>query len=359
MCNHKSEVQAYETLMDHYNASFDAITPELDLIKDRFQILMRKDDRLNAIGLSETNEINNQLVQYSQKDSLPATLTKPELSELKWCLKTLSSFRQDGFYRYHENAFDYLPTPILTAGDPANFKLFRWGLIPFYMSDKEKAMMLRTQTVNCISEEMFDKPSFKDAVKNGQRCLIPVTGFFEWRWLDEQGTVKIPYYVTFRDQKVRSIAGLYSRWKDKDTGEYYYSYTVLTTKANSILEYVHNNKKRMPVFIAPEDEKAWLDKDLKKEDVMELCQPFQDTAMRAFTISKLLTTRNINTNVAEVLAPMNYNNAIQQANQFLLSGEKKKALEAFKEAVSGDKIKIGDLENAAGQEILAELALSS
>jgi hypothetical protein len=158
---------------------------------------------------------------------------------------------------------------------------------------------------------------------------------------------------------VRSIAGLYSRWKDKETGEYYYSYTVLTTKANSILEYVHNNKKRMPVFIAPEDEKTWLEKDLKKEDVLELCHPFQDTAMRAFTISKLLTTRYINTNVPEVLAPMNYNNAIQHANQFLLSGEKKKALEAFKEAVSGDKIKIGDLENAAGQEILAELALSS
>ena len=85
------------------------------------------------------------------------------------------------------------------------------------MTDREKAMILRTQTLNCISEEMYEKPSFKDAIKNGQRCLIPVTGFFEWRWLDEQGTVKIPYHVTFRDQKVRSMAGLYSRWKDKDT----------------------------------------------------------------------------------------------------------------------------------------------
>ncbi|HEY3406190.1 MAG TPA: SOS response-associated peptidase, partial [Ohtaekwangia sp.] len=210
---------------------------------------------------------------------------------------------------------------------------------------------------NCISEEMYDKPSFRDAIKNGQRCLIPVTGFYEWRWLDEQGTVKIPYYVTFRDQKVRSIAGLYSRWKDKETGEYYYSYTVLTTRANTILEYVHNHKKRMPVFIAPEDEKTWLTKDLSKEDVLGLCQPYQDTAMRAYTVSKLLTTKNTNTNVPEVRGPMNYNKAIQEANQFLLSGDKKKALEAFKNSVSGEKIKIDDLQNAARQEILEELSL--
>jgi putative SOS response-associated peptidase YedK len=357
MCYHKSFAQKIEDLMNHYSASFNSINDELEPIREQFSILMQKDDRLNEIGISNNTDLNNQLVAYSQKDALPATLTKPELSELKWCLKTLTSFKEDGVYRYHENGFDYLPTPIITAGEPANFKLFRWGLIPFYMSDKEKAMILRTQTLNCISEEMYEKPSYKDAIKNGQRCLIPVTGFYEWRWLDEQGTVKIPYYITFRDQKVRSMAGLYSRWKDKESGEYYYSYTLLTTRANSILEYVHNNKKRMPVFIAPEDEKTWLNKDLTKEQVMELCQPYQDTSMRAYTVSKLLTTKNINTNVQEVMAPMNYNNAIQEANQFLLTGDKKKALEVFKNSVSGDKIKIGDLENAAHQEILAELSL--
>jgi putative SOS response-associated peptidase YedK len=205
---------------------------------------------------------------------------------------------------------------------------------------------------------MYDKPSFRDAIRNGQRCLIPVTGFYEWRWLDEQGTVKIPYYVTFRDQKIRSIGGLYSRWKDKETGQYYYSYTVLTTGANAILEYVHNAKKRMPVFIAKEDEKDWLNRDLKKEDVLELCRPSNDSAMRAFTVSKLLTTRNINTNVPDVRTPMNYNEAIQVANEFLMRGDKKKALEAFKNAVSGEKIKLDDLTNAASQEIKAELSLS-
>ena len=113
----------------------------------------------------------------------------------------------------------------------------------------------------------------------------------------------------------------------------------------------------MPVFIAKEDEKAWLNKDLSQKDVRELCQPSQDASMRAYTISKLLTTKNIVTNVPEVLSPMNYNQAMKEAQQHLLSGDKKKALEAFKNLVSGDKLKIEDLQQAANQEIIAELEL--
>src|SRR5688572_7972108 len=318
MCYHKSEVQKFIDLMDHYSASFHAIKDDLELVKEQFTALLKKDEKLMELGLGEPKALNNQLIQYSQKDALPSFYTKQELSEMKWCLKTLDSFKEDGFSRYHENSFDYLPTPIITTGDPENFKLFKWGLIPFYMNDRDKAMILRTQTLNCISEEMYEKPSFKDAIKNGQRCLIPVTGFFEWRWLDDQGTVKIPYYVTFRDQKVRSMAGLYSRWKNPNNGEYYYSYTILTCPANTIMEYVHNSKKRMPVFIDKENEKDWLNRDLKKDDVMDLCKPYQDPSMRAYTISKMLTTRGINLNVPEVRAPFSYKDSIQQANEFLL-----------------------------------------
>ena len=357
MCYYKSLAQRESELLSHYAASFQTITDELEPIKERFSILMSKDEKLGALSLSAPNEIHSLLTLYSQKDSLPSSLTKPELSELKWSLKTLSSFHDNGLYRYLENGFDYLPTPILTAGDPTNFKLFKWGLIPFYIAEREKAMVLRTQTLNCISEEMYEKPSFRDAAKKAQRCLIPVTGFFEWRWLDEQGTVKIPYHITFRDHQLRSMAGLYSQWKDKETGEYYYSYTVLTCEANSILEYVHNSKKRMPIFIAKEDEQAWLNKELNPKDVKELCHPSRDPAMSAYTISKLLTTRNIINNIPEVLKPMNYNTAIQEAHQYLLSGDRKKAIEAFKNVVSGDKIKAEDLANAAKQEIIAELDL--
>lgn len=357
MCYHKALATKVSELEEHYDASFQTITEELDIIKEKFAVLARKDGALHGLSLTQTESIHNLLVAYSQKNSLPAHYSKQELSELKYYLKTLSGIDKEKISRYHENGFDYLPTAVITAGEPDQFRLFRWGLIPFYMSDAEKAMILRTQTLNCISEEMADKPSYRDAVKNAQRCLIPVTGFYEWRWLDEKGTVKIPYYVTFRDQQVRSMAGLYSRWKDKVTGEYYYSYTVLTTKANSILEYVHNHKQRMPVFISREDEKAWLNRDLSQKDVLDLCTPSQDSSMRAYTISKLLTTRNIVTNVPTVQQPMNYQTAIQEAAHFLEAGKRKEALEVFKQVISGEKLNADDLELIANQEIRAELSL--
>jgi putative SOS response-associated peptidase YedK len=267
--------------MDHYSASFASITSDLELVKERFDIMMSRDAKLDP---------------YS----------KEETQELTWLQKTLNSFTDNEFRRFHENGFDFLPTPIITAGAPEEFKFFRWGLIPFYMSDRAKAMALRVSTLNCISEEMYDKPSFKEAAKNAQRCLIPVSGFYEWRWLDEKGKAKIPYYVSLKERHVYSMAGLYSRWKDKATDQYYYTYTVLTTRANPMMEYVHNNKKRMPVIIPGEFEKDWLNKDLSKDDVLALCQPFKNDSMKAHTVSKLITTKNADTNVDEVLRLHNY-----------------------------------------------------
>lgn len=358
MCNYKSEVEKYNELMEHYSASFQSITEEMDVVKEKFSIMLKKDDVLKDIGLGHSSELGLQLIQYNQKDALPSTLTKQELTEMRWYQRLLSAYGNDSTYeRWYENAFDYFPTHVVTAGEPDKFKLFRWGLIPFFQKDPQKAMEARLNTVNCISEEMWEKPSFRDAIKNGQRCLIPVKGFFEWRWLDEKGTIKVPYYVTFRDQKIRSMAGLYSRWKNPETGEYYYSYTILTCPANSILEYVHNSKKRMPVFIEKENEKDWLNRDLTKDGIMDLCKPYQDTSMRAYTISKLLTTRNVNLNVPEVWAPFNYNTAIQEANEFLLRGEKKNAMSAFKEAMNAEKAKEEDLKLLATQEIKPELTM--
>ncbi len=267
--------------MDHYSASFTSVTSELELIKERFSLLMSR---------------NQKEQPYS----------KEEIKELKDLRKIMNFYTDTEYKMYHENAFDYLPSPIITAGDPEEFKLFKWGLIPFFMPDHAKAFGLRPSTLNCISEEMYEKRSFQDAAKNGQRCLIPVTGFYEWRWIDEKGKLKVPYYVSFKQQRIISVAGLYSRWKDRVTNEYYYSYSVLTTKANGLMEYVHNNKKRMPVFIQKEYEKDWLNKNLSKDDVLSLCQPFPGEAMKANSISKLITTKEADTNVDEVMKLHNY-----------------------------------------------------
>lgn len=203
--------------------------------------------------------------------------------------------------RFHENGFDYLETPVLSSGKATELQMFNWGLIPYWVKDLSSALRIRSSTLNCISEEMFDKPSFRDSAKEGKRCLIPCTGFYEWRWMDEKGKSKIPYFVSLKDQPLFSLAGLYSKWKDNTNGQSIYSYTILTTRANELMQQIHNSKMRMPVILPREFEKDWLNQNLSQEDVNAFCQPYDTSKMKAHTISKLITTKGADTNIEEVM----------------------------------------------------------
>lgn len=207
---------------------------------------------------------------------------------------------------YHENGFDFLPSPVVSTLEPKEFKLMNWGLIPWWVKSMQDGLRLRTQTLNCISEEMYEKPSFRDAANGGKRCLIPCTGFFEWRWMDEKGKLKVPYYITLQDQPLFSIAGLFSTWTDKQSDLEYQTYTVLTTRANVYMEKIHNSKKRMPVILPREFEKDWLNPNLTREDVLALCQPIDQQVMKGYTISKLITSKKEETDVPAVIQPESY-----------------------------------------------------
>jgi putative SOS response-associated peptidase YedK len=83
---------------------------------------------------------------------------------------------------YHENGFDFKSIPILTAENPNQLLMYNWGLIPWFTKSIDDGLKLRVQTLNCRSEQMYKTNSFKDSAKEGKRCLILCTGFYEWRW---------------------------------------------------------------------------------------------------------------------------------------------------------------------------------
>jgi putative SOS response-associated peptidase YedK len=207
--------------------------------------------------------------------------------------------------RYYENAFEHLAMPIITAGTPTELQMFHWGLIPHWVKSQQEAALKRKELVNCRSEEMFEKASFKDAAVKNQRCLIPCTGFYEWKHLNN-GKTKIPHLIGMMNQNLYSIAGLYSRWRNPETDQFIYTYTVLTTEANKLMAEIHNSKKRMPVIIPREYEKHWLNPNLTKDDVLALCQPINDSGMKAHTVGKLVSNPKAERNVPEVMEPYTY-----------------------------------------------------
>lgn len=62
----------------------------------------------------------------------------------------------------------------------------------------------------------------------------------------------------------------------------------------------------MPVILAREYEKDWLNPNLSKDDVLALCQPLDDSNMNGYTISKLITNKKEEIDVPQVLEPQSY-----------------------------------------------------
>jgi putative SOS response-associated peptidase YedK len=206
---------------------------------------------------------------------------------------------------YYHNGFDFPRTPIVTNAEPKRIQFFTWGFIPEWMKSRDSALAMRARTLNCISEEAFEKPAFKDAIRT-KRCLVPCTGFFEWRWFNG-GKQKYPYFVFMKEEKIFSLAGVWSEWVDRGTGEVFNTYSVLTTRANPLMAKIHNSKKRMPVILTRELEAQWLDLSLAKEEVLACCEPIDDSLLSAHTISKMITDRRVeDKNLPEVSRSFEY-----------------------------------------------------
>lgn len=169
---------------------------------------------------------------------------------------------QSRFNASFENAGNYMPsvyngfqhpkTPVITNKKVDKIQLFNWGLIPHWAKDDS----IKKNTLNARIETICEKPAFRNSVNN--RCLVLVNGFFEWQWLDEKGKKKQKFEIALPNNDPFALAGLYSEWIDKNTGEIINTYTVLTTVANELMSKIHNSKKRMPIVLTPENEINWL-----------------------------------------------------------------------------------------------------
>lgn len=151
------------------------------------------------------------------------------------------------------NGFDFPLLPVLTTADTTMFQFMNWGLIPHWAKDAE----IRKNTLNAKLETIEEVSSFKDVVEN--RCILPVTGFYEWKWLDSKGKRKEKYVIQTED-KVFGLAGLHSKWMNPKNGEIVESFSLLTTAANEIMAEIHNIKKRMPLIMDADQSIKWLKK---------------------------------------------------------------------------------------------------
>jgi putative SOS response-associated peptidase YedK len=150
----------------------------------------------------------------------------------------------------------------------------RWGLVPRWWSKPLKEM--RVATFNARAETVETKPFFRDAFKRN-RCLIPVSGYYEWQTTPGG---KQPWYFSAADgSPLLTAAGLWDEWKDCGTGEVLKSCTMIITEPNEFVAEVHD---RMPVLLTPDQFAPWL----SGEAGTECLRPAPSDYLQRWPVSK-------------------------------------------------------------------------
>ncbi len=137
----------------------------------------------------------------------------------------------------------------------------RWGLIPIWAKDAK----IGSRMINARSETARTKPSFRSAYKS-RRCIIPASGFYEWKREEKRHQPFVIYDKDFDLQAGRgpalALAGLWERWESPADG-WIKSVTILTTVANDFMTRIHD---RMPVILEPDTFALWLDPESAPDD---------------------------------------------------------------------------------------------
>jgi putative SOS response-associated peptidase YedK len=197
------------------------------------------------------------------------TLTIPSAEDLASALGLETSAALLESYRPRFNIAPTDPTWVLRMKHGTRELMgASWGLVPRWSTSTEG----RAKAINARAESAENAPKFSDSIAR-RRCAVVSDGFFEWITVDG---ARRPIWYTPREGGLVLMAGVYDKWTDPKTGTLLRSFSILTTRANSLVAPVHD---RMPVILMPSDVATWIHVPESCEvtpDVRALLRPAPD-----------------------------------------------------------------------------------
>ena len=136
----------------------------------------------------------------------------------------------DAFGLKYETSYNVVPSQLIPVKMKNNAKLMKWSYAPLWKKDMN--------LINCRSETMDDKPSFK----NAKRCIIFNNGWYEWQ---RTSIEKIPFYHYIKNDLIH-MAGIYN---DKGCA-------IVTTEASINIKHIHH---RQPLLLEGLNILNWVD----------------------------------------------------------------------------------------------------
>ncbi|KAJ7216202.1 hypothetical protein B0H12DRAFT_992514, partial [Mycena haematopus] len=168
------------------------------------------------------------------------------------------------------NIAPHTQAPVVRRRNPAESSLvmssMKWGLVPHYSKFEDKNL----NTTNARAENLVEGGGMWASLKGPKRCAVVCQGYYEWL---TKGKNKLPHFVKPKDGRLMLMAGLYDSVVLHGETETLWTFTIVTTAANSSFSWLH---ERQPVILhTPEALNAWLDTSSLKwsPDLVPLLAP--------------------------------------------------------------------------------------
>ncbi len=153
-------------------------------------------------------------------------------------------------------------------GDPFKNKerelvRMKWGFIPSPALKKRGVRLIFNLRADRL-QETFPR------LLVSQRCVVPVSGFYEWKKVSHGRGKKQGYLIRPEGRPLFSLAGVWMCSAERTT-DAELEFSLITTGPNDQVAAIHN---RMPVILAGEDANLWLDSGGEPGVFDELVKPY-------------------------------------------------------------------------------------
>ncbi len=152
--------------------------------------------------------------------------------------------------RFNVAAQQYVPA-IRVHDSQTEAVMMRWGLIPSWAEGK-----LTAPPPLCVGvDELERSAEHRDAWLKGQRCILPIAGFYAWQMT--RAKYRQPHFVRLSGRSVFGLAGIWDQSVD-DSDDVIESCSIICVPANDLLREIGGADYPMPAILKRRDYEGWM-----------------------------------------------------------------------------------------------------
>jgi putative SOS response-associated peptidase YedK len=186
--------------------------------------------------------------------------------------------------RFNVSVTQYVPAIRVHQGQ-SEAVMMRWGLIPSWAEGKPPEA-----PPACIGVEQLEGSMWsRSAWECGQRCILPLTGFYAWQLT--RGRYRQPYFVGLMDRSVFGLAAIWDRSVADADDDVIESCSMVCVPANELMGRIASGERSMPAILKRRDYDTWL-RGSSAEAAATL-QAYGTDRMRAHPVSPRINSRAV------------------------------------------------------------------